>query len=145
MAHNKRIKTVLAISVATAAIAMINLFNQGSAPAEPADQSDAQTGPEPVITEVSSYEEFWEKNKYTPLKKAESVTYRAELATRFANNSPDSNPTVGDLCAAHSLAQLQEKLAEVYPDKETISTEESFYLTTQIMMLCATGQRPQIN
>ena len=141
MALSKKTKNLLGVSAATAALALTSLFSQTKPVAVP----EPQDGPEPQIVEVSSYEEFWEKNKYAPLKKPESAAYRAELVDRFANNNHTGNPNIGDLCAAHSLALLQEKLAEVYPDKETISTEESFYLTTQIMMLCARGEKPTIS
>lgn len=142
MALGKKTKTLLGVSAATMALALTGLFNQGAAPIEAATQN---SGLEPPITDVSTYEEFWDKNKYAPLKKAESATYRAELVARFAHNGPTGKPNVGDLCTAHSLALLQEKLAEVYPDKETISTEESFYLTTHIMLLCARGEKPEIS
>ncbi len=145
MALSRKTKNLLGVSAATAVLALAGLFNQGTAPAEAQARPDAQDGPEPHITDVSSYEEFWEKNKYAPLKKPESAPYRAELVERFANNNHTGNPNVGDLCAAHSLALLQEKLAEVYPDKETISVEESLYLTTQIMFLCARGEKPTIS
>lgn len=145
MALSRKTKNLLGVSAATTVLALAGLFNQGTTPAEAQAQPEAQDGPEPHITAVSSYEEFWEKNKYAPLKNPESAPYRAALVERFANNNHTGNPSVGDLCTAHSLALLQEKLAEVYPDKETISAEESLYLTTQIMMLCARGEKPSIS
>ncbi len=121
MALSKKVKFSLAASASVAALALSGLFDQ----------------------EASA--DFWTANKYVPLKQPESVAYRTELTERFAKNNYHGQPTVGDLCAAHSLALLEEKIKENAPSVEALSTEESLLLTMEITMRCSQGIKPEIN
>lgn len=139
MALRKQNKFLRPLAAVAASFVVGGLFNLT------ANMLQASEEPEPAATESFSHEAFWQNNNYTPLTKPQSTAYRAELVERFAKNNYTGKPGVADLCAAHSLALLEEKLEGAYPDKKALSSEESFYLSTQIMLLCARGERPKIS
>lgn len=85
--------------------------------------------------------DFWEENKFAPLKTPEALAMRGELVQRFANNNVTGYATSQDKCVAHSLAYHEEDLKS---QGKELDTADSFFATTYIMLKCARGEKPAI-
>lgn len=129
-------KTTTFLTISATALALTSLFNQEEAPI----QSAALAGTDSQIASV----DFWTWHQYAPLKKPESVTYRNALVRRFLQKNGGNHLAIADLCTAHSLALLEEKFEETYPEETADKAAERLFLTLQVMLLCSRGDKPEI-